>query len=93
MNLLRQAPGVQPGTVLGIRPEHLVPDPDGWETVVDSTELLGAERLLHLRLGQEGLTLRMSAEGEAPEMGEALRVRPLADMLHTFDATTGLRRA
>jgi len=93
MNLLRQAPGVQPGTVLGIRPEHLVPDPDGWETVVDSTELLGAERLLHLRLGQEGLTLRMSAEGEAPEMAEALRVRPLADMMHTFDATTGLRRA
>ena len=93
MNLLRQAPGVQPGTVLGIRPEHLVTDPDGWETVVDSTELLGAERLLHLRLGQEDLILRMSAEEAAPAMGDFLRIRPQADMIHTFDATTGLRRA
>jgi sn-glycerol 3-phosphate transport system ATP-binding protein len=93
MNLLRQAPGVQPGTVLGIRPEHLVVDPDGWETVVDSTELLGAERLLHLRLGQEDLILRMPAEEHAPSMGDTLRIRPLADMIHTFDANTGLRRA
>ena len=93
MNLLRQATGVQPGTVLGIRPEHLVVDPDGWETVVDSTELLGAERLLHLRLGQEDLILRMPAEELAPSMGDTLRIRPLADMIHTFDANTGLRRA
>lgn len=92
MNLLRQAPGVQAGTVLGIRPEHLVIDPNGWETVVDSTELLGAERLLHLRLGQEDLILRMSAEEDAPEMGDTLHIRPLADMIHTFDTTTGLRR-
>jgi sn-glycerol 3-phosphate transport system ATP-binding protein len=93
MNLLRQVPGVQPGTVLGIRPEHLVIDPDGWATVVDSTELLGAERLLHLCLGAEALTLRMSADNPAPEMGATLHVRPLADMMHTFDATTGLRRS
>ncbi|WP_180682593.1 sn-glycerol-3-phosphate ABC transporter ATP-binding protein UgpC [Tepidicella baoligensis] len=93
MNLLRHAPGVQAGTVLGIRPEHLLWDEQGWEAVVDSIELLGAERLLHLRLGEEDLTMRIPAQDDAPAMGDTVRVRPNEALIHTFDAATGLRRA
>ncbi len=93
MNLLRHAPGVQAGTVLGIRPEHLLWDTQGWEAVVDSIELLGAERLLHLRLGSEDLTMRISAQDDAPVMGDTVRIRPNEALIHTFDAATGLRRA
>ncbi|MFY9183496.1 sn-glycerol-3-phosphate ABC transporter ATP-binding protein UgpC, partial [Limnohabitans sp.] len=35
MNLLQHAPGARPGTLLGIRPEHLDIGADGWEVVVD----------------------------------------------------------
>src|SRR5690349_12002394 len=45
MNLLKHAPGVRPGTILGIRPEHLMLDPNGWSVQVEHVELLGAERL------------------------------------------------
>ncbi|TDQ40653.1 sn-glycerol-3-phosphate ABC transporter ATP-binding protein UgpC [Tepidicella xavieri] len=93
MNLLRHAPGVQAGTVLGIRPEHLLWDEQGWACVVDSIELLGAERLLHLRLGEEDLTMRIPAQDAAPALGETVRIRPNEAFIHTFDADTGLRRA
>ena len=93
MNLLRHAPGVQAGTVLGIRPEHLRWDTQGWEAVVDSIELLGAERLLHLRLGSEDLTMRISAQDDAPAIGDTVHVRPSEALIHTFDAATGLRRS
>lgn len=93
MNLLRHAPGVQAGTVLGIRPEHLCWDEQGWEAVVDSIELLGAERLLHLRLGSEDLTMRISAQDDVPAMGDTVRIRPSEALIHTFVTATGLRRA
>ncbi|OGA90094.1 MAG: sn-glycerol-3-phosphate ABC transporter ATP-binding protein UgpC, partial [Burkholderiales bacterium RIFCSPHIGHO2_12_63_9] len=51
MNLLQHAPGARPGTLLGIRPEHLDVGSEGWEVVVDTVELLGAERLIYARLG------------------------------------------
>jgi len=93
MNLLRHASGVRPGTVLGIRPEHLVIGDSGWDTVVDSVELLGAERLIHARLGDELLTIRVSAQRAIPDLGQALRVQPQPEFIHTFDAATGLCRS
>ena len=91
MNLLRHAPGMLKGTVLGIRPEHLLWDELGWEAIVDSIELLGAERLLHLRLGSENLTMRISAQDAAPAIGGIVRIRPNEALIHSFDAATGLR--
>jgi sn-glycerol 3-phosphate transport system ATP-binding protein len=91
MNLLRHAPGMLKGTVLGIRPEHLLWDELGWEAIVDSIELLGAERLLHLRLGSEDLTMRISAQDAAPAIGGIVRIRPNEALIHSFDAATGLR--
>ena len=92
MNLLRQAPGTPAGRVLGIRPEHVQLTPgQGWSLRVDTVELLGAERLVHARLGDETLTLRLDASVPAPAPGQALQASPQPDKLHQFDAHSGLR--
>ena len=91
MNLLQHAPGARPGTLLGIRPEHLDIGPDGWEVVVDTVELLGAERLVYARLGGEALIVRVEEGRPAPQPGDTLRVAPREDRLHWFDAASGQR--
>jgi sn-glycerol 3-phosphate transport system ATP-binding protein len=91
MNLLKQAPGGQPGRLLGIRPEHIDLADDGWTLHVDNVELLGAERLVHTRLGDEELILRLHEDQGAPVIGSTIRARPRQDRLHWFDAATGHR--
>ena len=92
MNLLRHAPGTPEGRILGIRPEHLQLTPgQGWSLQTETVELLGAERLVHARLGQESLTIRLDASVAAPEAGQTFEVSALPDKLHHFDLTTGLR--
>jgi len=91
MNLLRHAPGARPGTLLGIRPEHLDIGADGWEVVVDTVELLGAERLVYARLGEEQLIVRTEENRPAPRPGDTLRVAPREDRLHWFDLASGQR--
>ncbi|MDB5777966.1 MAG: sn-glycerol-3-phosphate import ATP-binding protein UgpC [Polaromonas sp.] len=96
MNLLKNAPnadfGGQPGALLGIRPEHLLVGSTGWTVVVDTIEMLGAERLLYCRLGDEFLIVRTDESlSLAPEIGQTLHVTPRPDRLHWFDAATGQR--
>jgi len=92
MNLLRQAPGTSPDRILGIRPEHLQLTPgQGWSLQVDTVELLGAERLVHARMGQETITLRLDESVIAPAPGQCFEASPRPDKLHQFDAQTGLR--
>jgi sn-glycerol 3-phosphate transport system ATP-binding protein len=91
MNLLHHAPGVRAGQILGIRPEHLDLAPDGWTLKAETMELLGAERLVHARLGDEALTVRLDEAQAAPAPGESFCVRPRADRLHFFDAGTTMR--
>ena len=91
MNLLQHAPGARPGTLLGIRPEHLDIGPDGWEVVVDTVELLGAERLIYARLGGEALIVRVEEGRPAPQPGDTLHVAPREDRLHWFDQASGQR--
>ena len=96
MNLLKNAPnadfGGKPGTILGIRPEHLLVGSTGWTVVVDTIEMLGAERLLYCRLGDEFLIVRTDESlSLAPKIGETLQVTPRPDRLHWFDAATGHR--
>jgi sn-glycerol 3-phosphate transport system ATP-binding protein len=91
MNLLHQAPGLPPNRVLGVRPEHLVISSSGWAVQVETHELLGAERLVHVRLGPEALTLRLPAEHAAPQVGSACRIEPIAERVHWFDALSGRR--
>jgi len=91
MNLLQHAPGARPGTLLGIRPEHLDVGIDGWEVVVDTAELLGAERLIYARLGGEALIVRVEEGRPAPQPGDTLHVAPRDDRLHWFDQASGQR--
>jgi sn-glycerol 3-phosphate transport system ATP-binding protein len=91
MNLLKQAPGLASGQILGIRPEHLELAHQGWELKVDTVELLGAERLVHAHLGHETLTLRLDASLPAPQVGEIFHATPKSGCVHLFNAETGKR--
>ena len=94
MNLLKRAPGTPEGQILGIRPEHLDITPSGgWTLTVDTVELLGAERLVHARLGDETLTLRVDESVTPPQPGSTFHATPRADRVHGFDAQTQKRIA
>ena len=78
--------------VLGLRPEHVEIADDGlWPLQVETLEMLGAERLVHGRLGGTLFTVRMDATLPPPAVGQAVRLRPAPGRLHWFDAGTGLR--
>jgi sn-glycerol 3-phosphate transport system ATP-binding protein len=95
MNLLKRAPGTPAGQILGIRPEHLditpTPGEGGWNLTAETVELLGAERLVHARLGEEILTLRLDESVAPPQAGQSFHATPRADRLHWFDAQTQKR--
>ena len=86
------APAPRDGAlVLGVRPEQVRLSPQGpWAFTVEMSEMLGAERLVHGRLGTAAFTLRMPATAPVPSAGTALGVA--ADgHLHWFDRQTGQR--
>ncbi|WP_066257771.1 sn-glycerol-3-phosphate import ATP-binding protein UgpC [Hydrogenophaga flava] len=91
MNLLNNAPGGRPGCTMGIRPEHIDLAPEGWSLQVETVELLGAERLIHARLGDETLIIRTHEDQGAPEVGSTVVACPRQDRLHWFDQQTGAR--
>ncbi|VTU18350.1 sn-glycerol-3-phosphate ABC transporter ATP-binding protein UgpC [Variovorax sp. RA8] len=91
MNLLKHAPGVRPGMILGIRPEHLTLDTDGWSVQVEYVELLGAERLIYGRVGDEQLVVRADEGQAAPVAGDTVKIAARQDKLHWFDAGSGKR--
>ena len=91
MNLLKSAAGVEAGTILGVRPEHLDFANDGWEAQVYAVELLGAERLVYCQLNQDALIVRIHEDQACPAVGDAVRIKPRTDRTHRFDASTGKR--
>jgi len=91
MNLLKAAPGVRPGQLLGIRPEHLTFDESGWSVQVESIELLGAERLIYGRIGDEQIIMRADESEVPPEVGATVQMAARKDRLHWFDAGSGKR--
>jgi len=93
MNLLRHAPGVRPGMILGIRPEHLTLDANGWTVQVEHVELLGAERLIYGRIGEEPLIMRIDEGHAPPAAGDTVKIAARQDKLHWFDAGSGKRSA
>jgi sn-glycerol 3-phosphate transport system ATP-binding protein len=93
MNLLRHAPGVRPGMILGIRPEHLSLDTKGWTVQVEHVELLGAERLIYGRIGEEQLIMRVDEGQTPPVAGDTVQIAARQDKLHWFDAGSGKRSA
>ena len=97
MNLLSKVPGVPVGRVLGIRPEHMhvLPESEGsgWLGEVEALEMLGAERLVYVRVGEERLIVRVDESIQPPAIGAHVRVTARDDRLHWFHAETGLRVA
>ncbi len=95
MNLLKDAPDAQPGTVVGIRPEHLDITPGGWALRVEAVEMLGAERLVYGRwshgAGNEMVIIRTEESHAVPTLGSTIHVTPRSERLHLFDAGTGKR--
>ncbi|WP_395058963.1 sn-glycerol-3-phosphate import ATP-binding protein UgpC [Polaromonas sp.] len=91
MNLLKIAPGGKPGTILGIRPEHLDVGSEGWEVKVETVELLGAERLIYGRVNGEQLIVRVEEGTHSPVPDAIIHVLPRPDRLHWFDAESGKR--
>ena len=91
MNLLKNAPGARAGTIMGIRPEHLDLGTSGWEVQVETTELLGAERLIYGRLAGEQIIVRSAENQPVPAPDALIHVAPREDRLHWFDAASGKR--
>ena len=91
MNLLSNAPGSRPRTIMGIRPEHLDVGTEGWALQVETTELLGAERLIYGRLGTEQIIVRSEENQAVPEPGSTIHVKPREDRVHWFDGASRKR--
>ena len=91
MNLLKNAQGGRPGALMGIRPEHLDVGNEGWQVKVETVELLGAERLVYARLGDEQVIIRTDEEKPAPANDSIIHVKPREERLHWFNAETGKR--
>jgi sn-glycerol 3-phosphate transport system ATP-binding protein len=79
--------------VLGVRPEHASIGAGGWPLTVDLVEMLGAERLVHGRLGEAPFTLRIDGTAPVPEAGRSVGLQVAPEHLHWFDAGTGRRVA
>ena len=95
MNLLRDAPDARPGTIVGIRPEHLDITVTGWALQVEAVEMLGAERLVYGRwshgAGKELVIIRTEESHCVPILGATIHVTPRPDRMHWFDVSTGKR--
>ena len=95
MNLLKNAPSSVPGTITGVRPEHLDITPTGWALKVEAVEMLGAERLIYgvwaHGSGDEMLIIRTEESHAVPALGTTIHVTPRAANMHRFDAQTGQR--
>ncbi|QTW19715.1 sn-glycerol-3-phosphate import ATP-binding protein UgpC [Comamonas kerstersii] len=92
MNLLKNSPSGKPGLILGIRPEHIdLVETGGVAFRVETVELLGAERLLYGKVGDESVTVRVEEGKSYPKPGETAQIWARQDRLHWFDAETGKR--
>ena len=77
--------------VLGARPEHLTLAPGGWPMRVELVEMLGAERLVHGRLGEAAITVRIDGTLVPPSAGQTVGLAIDPAQLHWFDAQSSRR--
>ena len=79
--------------VFGVRPEHLVIDPEGTMSVtVTVIEALGHERHLVCRLDDGQMVIvRQTADVVPPTEGDTIRLSAEPDSIHLFDAVTERR--
>jgi sn-glycerol 3-phosphate transport system ATP-binding protein len=84
-------PGHAEAVLMGVRPEHLRQADEGWPITVELVEVLGDERLLYSKLGEQAMVVRTGDGTARPQPGDVLKVQPLPGKLHWFDAGTGMR--
>jgi sn-glycerol 3-phosphate transport system ATP-binding protein len=80
--------------ILGVRPEHTDLGPagaPGWPMTVEMVEMLGAERLVHGRVGDTLFTVRIDGTLVPPRLAETVSLQMDAEHLHWFDARTQQR--
>ena len=88
------AASLQPGTVLGLRPEELlissveVAAPWSWPGVVQRVERLGAEAYAQIRVGTADVLVRTEADA-ALEASKPVFLTPELSRLRVFDGQTG----
>ncbi|MCA3555517.1 sn-glycerol-3-phosphate ABC transporter ATP-binding protein UgpC [Aestuariivirga sp.] len=88
------ADGRRPGQdgrklTVGIRPEHLRPEPGGIEIFIDLVEPLGSETVVIGRMKNgELVSVKIPSAGSIPE---TMSVVIAPEHLHVFDGETGLR--
>ncbi|WP_280152760.1 sn-glycerol-3-phosphate import ATP-binding protein UgpC [Piscinibacter sp. XHJ-5] len=78
--------------ILGLRPEHAElsrgDGQAGWPMRVEMIEMLGAERLVYGRVGDELFTVRIDGTLHPPAVGDLVSLRMDAAQLHWFDPQT-----
>jgi len=92
--LVLEAPVPRAGDLLlGLRPEHAELDTGaaGWPLQVEMIEMLGAERLVHGRIGALPFTVRQDSTLAAPRIGDTVPLQATSGHLHWFDTATQRR--
>ena len=79
---------------LGIRPEHLVPSPNGPLTVnINNTESLGANSLLHgnIKQSEQKITISLPGVHELNKIEREMSFEVSRENIHLFCSTNGQR--
>ncbi|MCG3188160.1 MAG: sn-glycerol-3-phosphate import ATP-binding protein UgpC [Burkholderiaceae bacterium] len=79
--------------LLGLRPEHaeLNDGAAGWPLQVEMIEMLGAERLVHGRIGTLPFTVRQDSTLAPPRIGDTVPLQATGEHMHWFDNATQRR--
>jgi len=80
--------------ILGLRPEHTAlgaAEGSGWPMTVEMVEMLGAERLVHGRVGDTLFTVRIDGTLVPPKVADRVSLQMDAGHIHWFDARTQQR--
>ena len=86
--------GTDREVVVGIRPEHLLPDDDGpLEMLAGLAEPLGANTLLHgsLKANGQALTASLSGIHQLPQAEQPVKLAVAAENIHLFDKASEKR--
>ena len=87
---LPKAPGVERG-ILGIRPEHFLPNVSGDDAAIDLKvevlEVLGSDQYLYGKVGSDDLIVRVDPQLKI-SVGDRVRLGLNMQRLHLFDAET-----
>jgi sn-glycerol 3-phosphate transport system ATP-binding protein len=77
--------------ILGVRPEHVSRAASGWPLRIEMVEALGAEHLIHGKIGASGVIISEAGLEASLKHGDIVHLQVQAPKLHWFDAVTQAR--